>query len=323
MTRRRWGWFLAALAASSATAAVGPTPTRERLEGELRLRVAVEAGDAAALEALHGSRTESGEVRGAALWLRHRGDPAPVSPAGRARLLAALSDPAAPVRQAALRLVGVLGERTLERDALKRVAEDSDPEVRIEGLRAVRRWGRQSHLYFLEPVLESPWNRVRAEAVANLGGIALRELPPEVIGRVRTLAAPGTAAVVREQAFLALQSWGRLEWEAVAGALGDRTATETLRLRALEISDAMALTEGRDDLLVEILDAAPSLRLAWEAYRRLVAESAGLPELAPAVARFLAGSDRRNSATDEMAGFLRTRGYRAEFRAGTWHVAGR
>lgn len=313
----------AALAALAGPAAAARSPAEERLEAELRLRVAAEAGDAAVLEALYADGAGPAEVRGAALWLRRRGDPTPLSPAGRARLLAALSDAAPPVRQAALRLVGALGERALEREALRRAADDSDPEVRIEGLRAVRRWGRQSHLYFLEPLLGAPWTRVRAEAVANLAGIELRELPPEVVDRVRALASPGTAAVVREQAFLALRAWGRLEWEIVAEALGDRGASETLRLRALEISDALTRTEGREELLVEILDAAPSLRLAWEAYRRLASASAGRPALASSVARFLAGSGRRNSATDEMASFLRTRGYRAEFRAGTWHVAAR
>ncbi len=323
-TLRLAGAVLAAL-----TLGLLPTPARaqadpgSRLEAELRLRSAEAAQDRAALDALYAG-PGPGAVRGQALWALYRASPAPLASAERARLLAALADPDAPVRQAALRSVAASGDRALEREALKRAAEDPDLEVRVEALRAVRPWGRQGHMYFLEQALAAPDARVRAEAIRNLARVSFRELPPEVFARVTQMArAGGEDFAVRAEALEALQGWGRLEWPLLSSALGERVAPESFRMRTLVLSDAAPRAEGRGPMLLETLATDPSLRVSWECFRRLARGGGGESELAPAVARLLSRVGQKNAATEEMAAFLKARGYRVEHRAGTWNVTGR
>lgn len=290
---------------------------------ELGLRAAQAAGDRGALEVL-AAGDGPGAVRGRALWALYRGGSAPLSAKDRVLLAAALRDPAPEVRQAALRWVGAAGDRTLEREALARAAGDPDTEVRIEALRAVRPWARHGQVFFLEQALGAEQPRVRAEAVRNLAHMAYREVPPELFGRVAQWAAGGDPDFgVRAEALEALGRWGRLEWGHVEAALGRRGAPESFRLRALTLGDGLSRPEGWAGTLLGLLATDPSLRVAWEAYRRLSRSGAGEGELAPVLARLLPRLPEHNAATGEMAAYLRARGYRVEHRSGAWHVSGR
>ncbi|MEW6490479.1 MAG: HEAT repeat domain-containing protein [Thermodesulfobacteriota bacterium] len=309
--------FLCLLAAPAAAASTA------RLRAELGLRAAEAGRDRGALEAL-AAGAGPGAVRGQALWALYRGVPAPLSAKDRVLLVAALRDPAPEVRQAALRCVGAAGDRALEREALARAAEDPDTEVRIEALRAVRPWARHGQVYFLEQALAAEQPRVRAEAVRNLAQVAYREVPHELFGRVAQWASGADPDFgVRAEALDALGRWGRLEWGHVEAALGQREAPESFRLRALALGDGLPRPEGRSATLLDLLATDPSLRITWEAYRRLSRSGAGESDLAPALARLLPRLPENNAATGEMAAYLRARGYRAEYRSGTWHVSGR
>jgi len=317
------GAALAAVLVWGGGAAAAQPDLGARLEAELRLRSAEVARDRPALDALFAGEGP-GALRGQALWALYRGAPAPLAAAERSRLLKALADPDATVRQAALRSVAATGDRALEREALKRVAEDSDPAVRLEALRAVGPWGRQGHLYFLEQALGASEPAVRAGAVRNLARISFRELPPEVFARIEGLAGAANAEFgVRGEALQALHGWGRLDWAVLASALGERVAPESFRLRTLVLSDTAPRAEGRGPVLLETLATDPSLRVAWECFRRLVRAGGGESELGPAVARLLSRVAQKNAATEEMAAFLTARGYRVEHRAGAWNVSAR
>jgi HEAT repeat protein len=294
-----------------------------RLRAELGLRAAQAVDDRGALEAV-ATGEGPGAVRGQALWALYRNAIAPLSARDRTLLVAALRDPAPEVRQAALRGVGAAGERALEREALARAAEDPDTEVRVEALRAVRPWARHGQVFFLEQALAAEQPRVRAEAVRNLAQMAYREVPPELFGRVAQWATGADPDLgVRAEALEALARWGRLEWGHVEAALGERGAPESFRLRALALGDGLPRPEGRSGALLDLLATDPSLRVVWEAYRRLSRSGAGEAELAPALARLLPRLAENNAATGEMAAYLRARGYRVEYRSGAWHVAGR
>ncbi len=294
-----------------------------RLSQELRLHAAARSGDRATLEVLLSPPTVD-SVRARALWELYRGAHAPLSPTDRTRLLAALSDGSPEVRRAALRAISQTGERTLERDALRRAAEDLEPEVRVEALRAVRRWSRQGHLYFLEEALGAPAVEVRVAALQNLAQISYREVAPILVDRIRELAGSDGDPYVRSAALEVLRAWDRLEWEVLADVIEDRAAPESLRLRALELADA--LDEGgfdREEAWLQALDSDPSFRLAWECFRRLLGSGVGRSEVAPPVARLLMRYPYQNAATEEMAAFLRSGGYRVEYRAGAWIVSAR
>lgn len=308
-----------------ALAFVGPAEAstagvQSLVDAELGLRDAVSSGDRAALARLYADRRVPGAVRGRALWALYADGASTLTAEERAPLVQALADPAAEVRRAALRAVGRRGDRPLEREALSRLAEDPDPGVRVEALRAVRPWSRQGHLYFLDRALGAGWPEVQAEALANLGRIALRELPPEVVARVRHLTGPDAAPRVRAGAIRALKAWGRLEWDLVRGTVVDRSAPEALRVLALEASEGLTDGEERRALLLDLVAGDPSQLVVWDAYRRLRSTHPGAADLPSAVARYLCECPQRNAATEQMAAFLRDRGYRIEYLAGGWEV---
>jgi len=211
----------------------------------------------------------------------------------------------------------------LERAALKRAGEDPDPTVRIEALRAVRRWSRQGHLFFLDRAIRSSSPRVAAEALMNLSRISLLEVPPEILDRARLLAARSSTPQVQLRAFEALKNWDRLEWPMLRDVLADPAAPEALRVATVDLSEDVPGSEDRGALLLDILAGAPSPRLAWKAYRELRKSTEHEDQLPSASVRFLTESDERNAATEEIARFLRERGYRVEYRAGAWTVARR
>jgi hypothetical protein len=177
-------------------------------------------------------------------------------------------------------------------------------------------------LFFLDQALQSAWAAVVAEALVNLSRISLNELPPEIIERTRRLAGPSSPARVRVSALNALRDWERLDWPAVRDPLADPETPETLRIAAVAVSDRLPETEERDALLLDMLPGATSLRLAWEAYRRLLGCTEHDAQLPPVVARFLRQNGENNAATQAMAGLLSERGYRVEFRGGAWKISG-
>lgn len=291
-----------------------------RVEAELRLRTLEVAADPAGLAALAADASVPSSVRAKALFTLFSRKPPPLSQADRVQLLRVLSDPSPDLRGAALRAVGTLRERTLESDALRLAAEDPDPGVRVEALRAVRAWTRQGHLYFLQQALGASSPAVQAEALKSLARMAFREVPPDIVGYAQASTGPNQPVEVRLRALEALRAWGRLEWAELRDVLFEAEDSETLRLFAVEASDAVASGEERNRILIDILSGDPSERLAWEAFQRLRRAGGDEANLPKGVARFLAFSGSRNAATDEMAAYLRLRGYRAEYRAGAWKV---
>ncbi len=319
---RRAAWVGLLLGAAPWVPHAGAVPLAPLVAAELELQGAAQRGDAATLHRLAWDPALPGVARGRALWLLYGPGEGAVEREARLELLRALGDPVAELRLAALRAVGARRVRVLEREVLKIAAEDPEPLVRVEALRALRPWSRQGHLYFLERALESSPDEVRAEVLRNLAEVSLVEVPPEMLARVRAEAADPGARAARMQAMQTLAAWGRLDWPVLRDAVADRRAPEAVRLAALGLSDTLAQSEDRAELLLDILAGDRSMHVAWASYLRLKEASQVSGDLTRAVAAFLADSGERNAATEEMAAFLRSRGGRAEFRAGEWQIAG-
>lgn len=312
--------FAAAWVLVGAASPAAPPDVGARAAAEVRLRALVEAADDAGLARLADAAAAPASVRARALVAQYAKVPPPLGQPERLRLLKMLGAPAPELRAAALRVVGQFRERSLESEALRLAAEDSEPEVRREALAAVRPWTRQGHLYFLQQALGAGSPYVQADAMQNVGRLGYREVPPDIVSYVQAATAPNQDNLVRLRALEALKSWGRLEWPELRDVLYEAEDSETLRLFALQASDAVAPPEERNRILLDILAADPSERLAWEAFQRL--RRGGLDEAAlpNRVARYLGFSGSRNTATEDMAGYLRSRGYRVEYRSGAWKV---
>ncbi|MDF1551865.1 MAG: HEAT repeat domain-containing protein [Deferrisomatales bacterium] len=297
-------------------------PVAGWLRGELELQAAVDAGDTKELERLYSAPDSAGVVRGRALVALHPGAGA-ASGASRARLLEALRDPVPEVRAAAARVVGETRQRPLEREVLRLVAEDPDPRTRVLALQAVRPWTRQGHLYFLEEALNSDWPSVQAETLENLAGLEFRELPPEVTSRVEALAAPEAPPGVRRRALGALRNWHRLPLPFAQGVAADSAAPDALRLYALELSGTLHGTEGREQLLLDLLAAETSLPLAWAAFQGLTTETQVTVAFDEPLRRYLQRTAEHNTATEAMAAHLGRAGYRVDYRSGAWQISKR
>jgi hypothetical protein len=318
-----WPAVFAVLLGTASPAAQAPPQARDvgaRVAAELRLNTLVAAGDSAGLRALTADVAVPPLVRGKALFALFCREPTVLSQEDRVLLLTAMGDPAPALRGAALRCAGHLRERTLESEALRLAAEDPDPGVQVEALRAVRGWTRQGHLYFLQQALGASSPTVQAEALKSLARLAFREVPPDIVAYVQASTGPNQPVEVRLRALQALAAWGKLEWAELRDVLYEAADSETLRLFAIEASDAVAPPEERNRILFDILSSDSSQRLAWEAFQRLRKAGRDEATLPKGVARFLAFSGSRNAATDDMAAYLRTRGYRAEYRSGAWKV---
>ena len=98
------------------------------------------------------------------------------------------------------------------------------------------------------------------------------------------------------------------------------TDSEALRLFAIQASDEVKETENRNPGLLDLLTRDPSHRVAWEAFRRLRTSGSEPAELPDRTARFLLYSNQWNAATFQMAAYLKTRGYRTDYRSGAWKV---
>lgn len=308
-------WVLLGAAAPPA-----PPDAGARAAAELRLRSLTAASDGGGLAALADDGAAPSAVRGRALLAEFERKTDPLGQADRVRLLKMLGDPAPELRMAALRVVGQRRERALENEALRLAAEDTDWRVRVEALRAVRPWGRQGHLYFLQQALGAGSPYVQAEALRSVGRLGYREVPPDILSYTQAATAPNQDTAVRLRALEALKAWGKLEWAELRDVLFEAQDSETLRLFAVQASDVGAPPDERGRLLLDILAGDPSERLAWEAFQRLRRGGGEDATLSQRVARYLTFSGSRNTATDDMAAYLRARGYRAEYRAGAWKV---
>ena len=294
-----------------------------RIAGDLRLAALGEAGDVGALSAAASDPALPGAVRARALYALLSPRKGSVTPEVRGRVLSALSDPSPEVRAAGLRLVGERQDRALENEALRHATEDPDPRARVEALRAIRPWTSPRHLFFLEQALAAPWPTVQAEALRNLAELPPREAPPKITSAVDALANRGNPTEVRLAALETLRDWGRLTWPKLGDVLSNDTDSEALRLFAVRASDGFRQAENRDRSLLDILASAPSPLLSWEAFRRLRASAGEGPELPDRTARFLKNSGQQNAASEEMAAYLRDRGYRAEYLSGAWKITKR
>ncbi len=282
-------------------------------------RVEAVARDPAALADLVGDTTPAPAVRARALLALGRLWAGPLESEARLLLARSLEDPSPRVRRAAVRVVGELGERPLERTVLKRVAEDPDPGVRCEALAAVERWTRPTHLYYLEAALGFGDPGVRAQALRNLGRLGVRDLRPDLVATARTALRRGSPAE-RAAALGALRAWDRLGDEDLADLLQDPGAPEFLVLQALEAARGR---EGVVEAVADRLARSRGLRTAWAAFTWLRQEAPGHGRVAPAVARIVDGETRRNRALFEMAAYLKGEGYRVEQTPSGWRVLGK
>ncbi|GAB6064347.1 hypothetical protein JCM30394_30800 [Deferrisoma palaeochoriense] len=281
-------------------------------------RVEAARADPGALEALVADTAAPAAARARALLALGRGAGRSLSPRTRLFVKEALGDRAAPVRRAAVRLVREAGDRALEREVLKRVAEDPDPGVRAEALDAVERWTRPTHLYFLEAALASEHPEVRARAVRNLGRLARRDLRPDLVEAVRRTLERGTPAE-RASALRALAAWGELGDEDLAAVIAAPDEAEFVLLEALEAARGRA-GPALADAVADALARAPSLRAAWACYAWLRENAPGRDPETPVLARILDGEVRTNRALEEFARHLQAAGYRVEHGKAGWRV---
>ncbi len=293
------------------------------LRVELRLRALIRAGHDGELLDFASDRNLPGNVRGRAFCEAFARREPPLSAGDRRLVLQALADPAPEVRRASLRSISRLGERTLEREALKRAAEDPAPEVRAEALRAVRPWTRRGHLYYLEEAVSSPSTIVQAEALRSLKLLEGRELTPEVLATVVSRTRPGNSAEVRAGSLDCLDGWGRLEWTTIRDILLEPRASLFLRLHALSLGRRLRDRGDFDSALLGVVGGEASSALVSEAFQQLRNNQAVESELASRLVQFLSYSRAREASTEAMAQYLRARGYAVEYRSGAWKVGGR
>jgi hypothetical protein len=178
-------------------------------------------------------------------------------------------------------------------------------------------------MYFLEEALNAEWPTVQAEALENLAGLEYRELPPEVSSRVEDLAAIAAPPGVRRRALGALRNWHRLPLGLAQGVAADPAVPDALRLYALELSGTLHGTEGREQLLLDLLASEASLPLAWAAFQGLRTEAQVTVAFDEPLRRYLLRTAARNTATEAMAAHLGRSGYRVDYRAGGWKIVKR
>ena len=295
-----------------------------RVDAELELRALLASGDGAKLLAFYRDKSRPDIHRARAFLACFRGKKAPLPDTDRLLLVEALSDPSELLRLAAVQAAGEAGEQALTQQILQAgAAEGGTPAFQAQVLRAVRPFIRMTHLYFLESALDSPSEEVRAEAVATLGELAVREVPPTLTARVEKMLAGTEPSSVRWAALDTLARWRRLDWEDLRGVLLDLKAPEMLRIHALEVSDQVpeALV-SRTPVLRDIVLAETSLPLAWRAFHRSQALGRGDREYIKSVGRLLQSTPQHNSAAEEMAGFLKSQGVAVELKDGSWLVSG-
>lgn len=245
----------------------------------------------------------------------------PVNDADRALLTDALGDAEVPVRLAGVKVTGDMREQSLVRTLLDLAANDPDLNVRKTALESARPWTRLTHLYFLEKALEDKADQVRAEAVASIANLSTKELTPPIVERIRGLLSPANPPLVRRAALDCMRRWGLLDWEMLRQVIADHYAAETLRIYAIKLSDDVQEGAGeRIYTLTEILNREMSVNLGWWAFKRLKNVLRNDRNFHLSLGNLLISTTQMNSATWEIASFLKTVGVKAEYKGGGWKV---
>lgn len=317
------GLALAALAAGTVCAApLAPaTQAGRAVVAQLEVDKLLTGGDPVKLLGYLKNRTNSAKHRAASLNAIFAAKTQPLNDDDRKTLSDALLDVEPAVRTQAVRLVGRFNEVELGRQVLELAANDRDQWVRLTALVAVRPWTRLTHLYFLEGALASKSDLVRAEAVTSIALLSSREVEPRLIARIAKMSDPSNPPAVRRASLHAMKSWGMLDWETLRQVIADQEAGETLRIDAIELSDTVAEAVNlRTPTLIDIVTRESSINLAWYAFRRLKNTARNDRVFVQGLAKLLAGTPLYNTATSDMAIFLKNVGVRSVYRDGGWEV---
>lgn len=333
MTSRRvlaaWALSLLTLwgAASNAAPAQAPrlaTPAGQLVGGELEFRQILSKNDPEALRAYYNDRLRLDVYRARALTALHPDSEKTLDAQDRTELMGALADPAPLVRFAAVQALGRSGDAAFARQILQLAAEDTDPYVRAEALRAARPWTKLSHLYFLEAALRAEAPEVRVEALRSLAELKDKEISPAFRERLLVYLSPEQPPAVRLAVLETFHRWNRLTWSLLKGILVETREPETLRLRALELSDSLPeAVRERQGPLTEMVSRESSVALAYGAFQRLKTIDRNDKTFLRGISRFLENTGQRNNATEEIAAFLRSLGFRVSYSVGAWQVAGK
>ena len=291
------------------------------VDAELEIERIITKANPEELKAYFKNRGKPGSHRGRAVRAYFGSRKPPLKNDDRALLQDLLSDADVPVRLAAVQIVGDLKEQALSRRILELASGDQDQSVRVAALISARQWTRLTHLFYLEAALNSKSDAVRAEAVRSIAILSPREVQPAMIARIQGLLAPENATNVRRAALDAMRTWGMVDWEMLRQIIADHGAAESLRIYAIEVSDSIpeAVAE-RAYTLLEIVNRETSINLGWWAFSRLRIVSRTDKSFHQGLGRLLASTTQLNTATSEMAVFLRSVGLRAEYKGGGWKV---
>lgn len=311
-------------AAGRCTDAPKPLDAGAAVAADLEFRVLIAQADATKLQNYYQDLTRPDVLRARALRAIFRPKAGDFTADERVRLIAAMADRGSAVRIAAIQIIGQSKDQSLARQVLQIAAEDADTGVRVEAIRSARPWTRLSHLYFLETALNAESQEVRAEAVLSLGELQVRELSPALVEQVLKAARSDSSSLVRMAALDTLHAWRRLNWEMLRGMILDVTAPESLRVRALELSDDLPeAVQERPQLLVDLVGRESSVALAWGAFQRAKHSARNDRTFTQGLSTFLSNTGQRNAATEEIATFLRTTGLRVDYSVGVWSVVGK
>jgi len=321
--------FLLGLSSSSADG------LKSRLKAEILLNKAKKASNLSTFETLYLSDNTSPEIRGKALTAMIAGvppeddakekeqtSPLVITEDKRLKLLKAFQDADAPVRAAAVRLVGEAGDKVLEKNVLKLAAEDPDPTVNVEALKAVRPWTRPSHLFFLDKASSSSYPQVQAEALISLTQLYYEETPPEIVEHVKLLADSSPSNLVKLRAMQTLAAWKRLPWEDLRAFIVISKTNEELWIDALKLCAGYPPIQ-RNELLLDVIEKNKTSRGVWTAYEIMKNASTAGNEFPEALADYLTASGKDNAMNRDIADFLSQKGYRAEYGASGWVIYSR
>lgn len=294
------------------------------VDAELEIERILAKGDMAKVRDYFTNGQKPGNHRARALRAYYSAKKTPLGQEDGKILGDQLIDIEAPVRMASAQMVGDLKEQALSRQVLELAANDRDQNVRLVALMAVRPWTRLTHLFFLEGALGAKSEVVQAEAIRSISLLSVREVQPALVDRIQSMLSSSHPPIVRRAALDAMKVWGRADWEMLRQIIADTDSPESLRAYAVEISDSVpeAVLE-RTPTLIDIVMRETSINLGWWAFRRLKSVARNDRAFIQGLSRLLGSTTQYNTATAEMASFLRSSGIRAEFKQGGWKVGTR
>ncbi len=232
-----------------------------------------------------------------------------------------LGDASPQVYRTAIRLVGEKSEESLVKEVLAFLERDVDWRIKVDALKATRRWTRLSHMIFLQKALTSESQNVLAEAVRSISRLRVHELSPQVGGEIAVFLEPKYLPHLRSAALSALKRWDRVDWNMLQALILDETASESLRAYAIDMTDDIAeAVRMRPPVLLEIMTTESSLLLLWRSFTRLRSIAQNEPDFIGGVADFLAATRQYNVATQSMAAFLRNNSMVVKYVSGAWVV---